>query len=88
MTSWTLGRPKKSAAKNVLKGSPADIIINEHCDGLATVNRFTGIAPSTIQSWLKAGKIPPKRHAAISALASQLGKPFPISLYGNAVGDE
>lgn len=71
--SWQLGRPKKSASKLVKTGSPADKIINDICGGVAEVNRATGIAPSTIQSWLKSGNIPVARRAVIASLASERG---------------
>jgi hypothetical protein len=70
---WRLGRPKKSASKLVKTGSPADRIVNDMCGGVAEVNRHTGIAPSTIQSWLKSGRIPPTRRAIIESLAKQKG---------------
>lgn len=73
VVSWTLGRPKKSASKNVKTGAPADIIINRCCGGLANVAKEATIAPSTIQSWLKSGNIPIKRRALIAAIASERG---------------
>lgn len=86
--SWQLGRPKKSASKLVKTGSPADKIINEICGGVAEVNRHTGIAPSTIQSWLKSGNIPLARRAVISSVASQKGhKLVDADFTGDAGGD-
>jgi hypothetical protein len=78
---WRLGRPKKSASKLVRIGSPADRIINDMCGGVAEVHRHTGIAPSTIQSWLKSGNVPDARRAVISSLAAQKGHKLSESDY-------